>query len=78
MAARAGRVATLLVEADRHIPGFIDLDSGGIRHEPSADPEIDDLLEDIAELVLRNRGEVVVVPAERMPADMGLAAAYRY
>lgn len=78
VAARAGRVATLLVEADRHIPGFVDLDSGGIRHEPSANPEIDDLLDDIAELVLRNRGEVVVVPAERMPTDTGLAAAYRY
>jgi hypothetical protein len=32
----------------------------------------------LAEAVLRSRGEVVVVPAERMPAGTGLAAILRY
>jgi hypothetical protein len=29
-------------------------------------------------LVLRNRGQVVIVPAQRMPTDTGLAAIYRF
>jgi hypothetical protein len=77
-AAVAGRVATLLVEAERHIPGRIDSTSGEVSFEDLAKPEVDDLLDDIAEIVLRNRGQVVIVPAERMPTDTGLAAIYRF
>ena len=64
----AGRVSTLLVEAERHVPGHIDASSGEITLDDLASPEVDDLLDDIAELVLRNGGQVVIVPAERMPA----------
>jgi hypothetical protein len=74
----AGRVATLLVEAERRVPGRIDTLSGDIKLDDLANPEVDDLLDDIAEVVLRNRGQVVIVPAERMPADTGLAAIYRF
>ena len=74
----AGRVSTLLVEAERHIPGHIDASSGEITLDDLASPEVDDLLDDIAELVLRNGGQVVIVPAERMPTDTGLAAIYRF
>ena len=38
----------------------------------------EDLLDDVAETVLRNGGEVVVVPAESMPSATGLAATHRY
>jgi hypothetical protein len=74
----AGRVATLLVEAERRVPGRIDTLNGDIKLDDLANPEVDDLLDDIAEVVLRNRGQVVIVPAERMPADTGLAAIYRF
>jgi len=77
-AAVSGRVDTLLVEADRHIPGRLNAQNGGIKHEPGADPEIDDLLDDVAELVLKGGGQVIVVPAERMPTGSGLAATYRF
>lgn len=76
--AAAGRVATLLVEADRHVPGRLDPIAGALEYDDLADPEVDDLLDDIAELVLRNRGQVIIVPAERMPTDSGLAAIYRF
>jgi hypothetical protein len=76
--AMAGRVATLLVEAERRIPGRIDTLSGDIKLDDLGNPEVDDLLDDIAEVVLRNRGQVVIVPAERMPVDTGLAAIYRF
>ena len=39
---------------------------------------VDDLLDDIAELVLGNKGEVVVVPGDTMPTSTGLAAIYRF
>jgi hypothetical protein len=77
-AAMAGRVATLLIEADRHVPGRIDQVSGRIEHGDLAHPEIDDLLDDLGELVLNKGGQIVIVPAERMPAQTGIAAIYRF
>lgn len=77
-AAVAGRVATLLIEAERHIPGRIDYTSGRIESGDLAHPEIDDLLDDIGELVLKKGGQIVIVPAERMPTRTGMAAIYRF
>ncbi len=101
-AATAGRVCTLLVEADRQILGKIDPATGRIESNGLADstvrwdlrerqrkagqtlpgdltdPEVDDVLDDLAELVLRMKGDVVVVPMERMPSTTGAAATYRY
>lgn len=77
-AAVEGRVATLLVDADRHVPGRLDRDSGAVEIAELADAEIDDLLDDLAEVVLRAGGDAIVVPAERMPTATGLAASYRY
>jgi hypothetical protein len=58
--AAAGRVATLLLEAERK------------------DPAVDDRLDDLGELALRNGGQVVIVPAARMPTRTGVAAIYRF
>lgn len=77
-AAVAGRVETLLIEADRLLPGRIDAASGRIATADLAHPEVDDLLDDLGEIVLRKGGEVIVVPAERMPTGTGAAAIYRY
>lgn len=76
-AAASGRVATLLIEADRQIPGRISA-SGRIERADLADPEVDDLLDDLGERVLRKGGEVVIVPADRMPTSTGIAAIYRF
>jgi hypothetical protein len=73
-----GRVDTLLVDADRKVPGRLDPETGAIEYEKLTHPEVDDLLDDIAQLVLRSGREVVVVPSERMPTDTGLAAIHRY
>jgi hypothetical protein len=74
----AGRVGTLLVEADRQIPGRIDRETARVQPGDLAHPEIGDVLNDLAELVLEMRGEVVMVPAQRMPSSTGIAAMYRY
>jgi Bacterial archaeo-eukaryotic release factor family 3 len=75
-AAHAGRVGILLIEADRAVPGRLDPDSGTVR--PADDAEAGDLLGDLAALVLRRKGDVVIVPKERMPTTTGLAAIYRF
>ena len=74
----AGRVGMLLVEAGRNIPGKLDPASGGVEFGDLAHPGVDDLLDDLAELVLTRGGDVVVVPAGRMPTQSGLAAIYRF
>jgi hypothetical protein len=77
-AAVAGRVATLLVEADRVTPGRLDPTTGAIEPASLDHPEVGCQLDDLAEAVLRNGGDVVVVPKERMPTASGLAATFRY
>ena len=74
----AGRVSTLLIEADRHVPGRIGTVTGRIEFDDLAHPEVDDLLADLGELALKNGGQVVIVPAERMPTCTGIAAIYRF
>jgi hypothetical protein len=77
-AAIAGRVDTLLIEAERVIPGRVDA-SGAVAFDVSLDDaDVDDVLDDIGELVLKMKGHVVVVPAQRMPTDTGVAAVYRF
>jgi hypothetical protein len=77
-AAVNGRVATLLIEADRQLAGRLDSATGRIDLAALSDPQVDDLLDDLGELVEKSGGQVMVVPAERIPGRTGLAATYRY
>ena len=73
-----GRVATLLIEADRVIPGRVDETTGLIVIEDLANPEVNDVLDDLSTLTLKNGGKVVIIPTEKMPVETGIAAIYRY
>src|SRR5690606_25833639 len=73
----AGRVKTLLVEAEKQVSGHVNAESGAIE-TGKADTPTDDVLDDLAEMTLAQGGEVIVVPAERMPVDTGAAAIYRF
>jgi len=79
VASAAGRVDTLLLETRRQVPGRLDAATGVVL-EPDelSHPEVDDMLDDLAERVLRTGGEVIMVPPERMPSKTGLAAIYRF
>lgn len=77
-AAVGGRVATLLIEARREVPGRIDVATGDIEFDDLAHPEVDDVLDDLGTLALKMGGQVVIVPTERMPTKTGIAAIYRY
>jgi hypothetical protein len=77
-AAVDGRVATLLIEADRQLPGRIDGTTGRIELAGLSHPEVDDLLDDLGDRVAKAGGRVVVMPAERMPTQTGVAAIFRF
>ena len=71
-----GRVGTLLVEAERSIPGNAE---GHIPHRTDGnEPGESDLLDDLAERVMKTGGQVIVVPHGSMPTGTGLAAVFRY
>ena len=78
LAAVAGRIATILIEADREIPGRLDRNTGRIDGAELSDPRTDDLLDDVAELVTKRGGEVKVLDVAQMPTSTGVAAFYRY
>jgi len=77
-AAHEGRVGVLLVEAERVVPGRLDPNTGDALQAAEDARDVDDLLDDVAEAVLRTKGTVVVVPRDRMPTETGLAATNRF
>lgn len=78
VAANEGRVDTVLVESERVIPGKINKENGRIQEANLDNPDVDDILDDIVELVFKSKGNVVLLPKERMPSTTGLAAIFRY
>ena len=77
-AATFARVSTLLVDADKHVGGRIDPASGRVEFADMSQPDIDDLLDDIAEKVIKTGGQVLVMPSQQMPTETGVAAIYRF
>jgi hypothetical protein len=86
-AAVAGRVATLLVEADRYESGVFDRVTGSIMFDeaggaragggaPALDAE--DLFGAVAETVLLHGGTIQSLARNDMPTESGVAAIYRY
>ena len=77
------RVGTLLVEADRQVPGRLDAEQGSVSYATGAqsvapDPASSDVLDDLAEAALRSGAEVMVLKGARMPSKTGAAALFRY
>ncbi|HTX05658.1 MAG TPA: hypothetical protein VMD06_07515 [Steroidobacteraceae bacterium] len=80
-----GRVGSLLLEANRRIPGRIDAAAGTVLpylHEPqghgAANAGAADVLDELAEAALRAGVEVIVLEAHRMPSRSGAAAVFRH
>ena len=73
-----GKVDTLIIEAGRIEPRKINEETGKIEEGDLEDPETNDVLNDLAKMVFRSKGEVVILPKERMPSETGVAAIYRY
>jgi hypothetical protein len=78
-AAANGRVGTLLIDEQAKIPGVLHRATGFVESPRGQDPaKVEDVLDDLAEMVLQMDGQVYVIPHEQMPTDAGLAAMYRY
>lgn len=77
-AAFENRVETVLIESDRIIPGKMKRETGEIIEYDEDIKGYDDILDDIAETVIKNGGEVMVLPNEKMPTKTGIAAIFRY
>jgi hypothetical protein len=88
-AAVAGRVATLLIEADRFETGRFDRATGAIATdgEPPRDQsrggdipavQAEDLFGALAETVLLHGGGILSLERNAMPTETGVAAIYRY
>lgn len=74
-----GKVATLLLEEDRIIPGRIMGRADVVYHTSGETPgTIDDVLDDLAEVVMRFGGDVWIIPNDRMPSETGAAAINRF
>lgn len=73
-----GRVELLMVEATRQIPGVMDPMTGDIDFDDLNQPDVDDLLDDMAEIALKKGSYVQVLPSEYMPTGSGVAAILRW
>lgn len=74
-----GRVDTLLIDADEVIAGKIDRENRSIEFSAEfSAADVEDVLDDLGEMVLRRGGTVKVVPKKYMPTDTGAAAIYRF
>ncbi|MBZ4665454.1 MAG: hypothetical protein JG770_707 [Mahella sp.] len=78
MAAFQFNIDTILIEEDRIVPGKVDPLSGEIKEGNSAGSLVDDVLDDLGEMVFRNKGNIVVLPKEQMPTGTGVAAIFKY
>lgn len=78
-AAAQGRVRQLCVESGCRYWGLLDRQTGSIlpgdEHKNAYDVDIYD---ELAELVVGQGGEVLVLPKEQMPVKSGIAAIFRY
>jgi hypothetical protein len=77
-AATQSRVDTVLIESDRIIPGSLIKESGKIKKDQLDNPIEGDLLDEIAVLVIRQGGEIRILPQDKMPSKTGIAAIFRF
>ena len=76
--AAMGKLHTLMIQQDHHQPGSIDPGTGAITPRPMDEPEVDDLIDDLAELTFQRKGTVLVLTPEQMPTGTGVAGIARY
>lgn len=77
-AAASGRVASVLIESNRHVAGRIDAVTGHIDTSDEAMLNADDVLDDLGSLVEKMGGEVHMMSSEQMPCCTGAAASFRH
>ena len=72
------RVETLFIDVDKIIPGKVLPESGKIFDRDISNPGIGDVLDELVQLALKSKSEVVVLPSAFMPDHTGIAAIFRF
>lgn len=67
-----------MIEADRQIAGKLDPTSGKLAFGDLHHPEVDDVLDDFADLALKMDGKVMLMAVDEMPTTTGVAPIYRF
>lgn len=73
-----GRVELLLLEEDAKLPGHVDWTTGKIEEAQLSNPDVDDVLDDLAEMVINRGGTVRVLPPGSLASASKIGAIYRY
>jgi hypothetical protein len=76
--AASGRVELLLLEEEAALPGKVDWTSGKIDEAEVNDPEVDDALDDLAEMVISRGGTVRILRSGSLESKSKIGAIYRY
>lgn len=75
----SGRVRRLLVADGKPLFGRLDRSTGEVTlHAGQTGPQDDDVLDDLAEVVLAQGGEVIVLDPGRMPGEAAAVATFRW
>mgnify|MGYP003337471705 CR=1 FL=1 len=72
--ALANKVKHLFVNEKMHVWGRINRNTASFTYSPRQTDTEDDVLDDLAEIVLRNHGAVTVLPASKMPEGKAACA----
>ena len=76
--AASGRVELLLLEEDAALPGKVDWTTGKIDEAEVNDPQVDDALDDLAEMVIARGGTVRILRSGSLESKSKIGAIYRY
>ena len=67
-----------MIEENAHVYGKMDLNSGKIEFMNDLEADNNDILDDLAEMVMLKGGKVLVVSKDKLLSSTGLAAIFRY
>lgn len=72
------KVGTLILEGDRIIPGILNKETGELERWGIDRTDCENVLDGLAMKMFLNKGDVIILPKERMPSTTGVAAIFRY
>ena len=73
-----GNIETAIISSDKMIPGKVNMIDGSIIEGQLENPTQDDVLDDLAEGIMNQGGQVLVLADDDIPTDTGILVIYRY
>ena len=73
-----GRIELLLLEEDGKLPGKVNWDTGEIFDSTLCNPKVDDVLDDVAEMVIGRGGSVRIVRSGSLQSPSKIVGIFRY